>query len=108
MKAKYFFLLPILSLLTNIAFAQEPVTAIVRDNRVYILKDETPVRELVIRILDARGAEVYQQTFCNEDTQWYLDLPPMPAGKYSVTGNGKPMGQFNRNTSTVVIPVIGS
>jgi hypothetical protein len=96
MKTKLFLLLPLFALLSSFTFAKNSVNAVVRANRVYILQDETPVKELVVRIQDLCGKTVYEYTFCNEDTQWFLDLPVLPAGTYSITGNGKEMGSFKR------------
>jgi hypothetical protein len=91
-----FFLLGTSAQAMNPASCNPEVKVVVRASRIWILTDETPGVNLVIRIHDSRDQVVLEKELKAACTDWSINTETLPAGRYTVMLGTEKVGKFQK------------
>ncbi|MCC6413990.1 MAG: hypothetical protein IT270_20240 [Saprospiraceae bacterium] len=62
---------------------------VVTPKRIWVVAGETPVKSLLIQVIDCRNRVVMEKNLSSKQTDWSLNVQNLPVGKYDVVADGK-------------------
>lgn len=81
----------------SFAAGVEPVLkAVVSAKRIWIVGDETPIKQIAVQVLDKQGAVVAQRSYSSNIVNWSMDIQQLPSGHYSLLIGDKKVREFER------------
>ena len=72
------------------------IKVVVSAKRIWLVCDETPIKQLAIKVLDSKGAVVAQSQFSSKPVNWSLDIQHLPSGHYAVMVGDCKAREFER------------
>lgn len=70
--------------------------AIISAKRIWIVGDETPIKQIAVKVLDKKGAVVAQHPYSSNIVNWSMDIQQLPSGHYSLFIGDKKVREFER------------
>ena len=72
------------------------IKVVVSTKRIWLICDETPIKQLAVKVLDNKGTVVAQSQFSSQIVNWSLNIQHLPAGNYIVMVGDRKASEFKR------------
>lgn len=60
------------------------VEVVATQEKIWLMPEEMPVENLLVRVLDADGMQVLKKSFSSKTKDWSVDVSELPSGKYRI------------------------